>query len=884
MNLQGWQSVQEVFFRAVDLSAGMSETERRSAILSLCEGDEELCTEVLAMVEEDRRENPLLDAGLKGAAGAVLDFGALPTLVEKQIGPYKLVRLLGEGGMGVVYLADRTDIGGQVAIKLLRDAWLSPMRRRRFLLEELTLARLNHPSIARIYDAGTLEDGTPWFVMEFAEGVPLTLYREKFGGTLRDVLRLFERVCAAVEFAHSHAIIHRDLKPSNIIVDENGAVKLLDFGIAKHLNETERNRESTMTGLRLLTLMYAAPEQLSGGVAGLYTDVYALGVVLYELIAERLPYRVQAGDETDAVERWASEKPSAVVRRERPATCNQLSRNEWTDLDLIVLKAMERDSARRYSSADSLLRDVTALLRGTPIEARRSDWAYIASKFVHRNKRLLMTAAAALTAIAASIGIYTMRLERARDAAQRQAARAERMEQFTENLFQGGDAAAGPAADLSVVALLERGRTEAAGLAGDPEAQADIEATLGGIYQKLGRLDAADPLLNAALARERQVLGPGDPKTARSLAAVSLLRKDQGRVAEAEDMAWQALATARSARSATPQDVADALLALGTILEVRGKYPQAQGSLEEALRLAGTGDASKRAHILVELANVQFYQGHYDVSRSLNEQALALNRRLYGEEHPAVADGLNNLGAIAMNRGDYPAAEGYYREAVAISEKWYGADHPETAANLTALAQVMTSEKRFDEATAMLQRALAIQQHQPGPVRATVGTTLNQLGVVAFQQDRYDEAKHYFLLAMDTWRKLYGDQHPFIANAVSNLGSICLAQKDYTCAEQKFREAVQRFDAISPQSFSAAVAQVKLGRTLLRAGRFVEAEAQTQPGYYYLKAHVMPDDNYLRAAEKDLTAIHEGMGKAATPAPEHPPRPATSKKPSVSSQ
>ena len=181
----------------------------------------------------------------------------------------------------MVYLADRTDIGGQVAIKLLRDAWLSPMRRRRFLLEELTLAQLNHPSIARIYDAGTLEDGTPWFVMEFAEGVPLTLYREKFGGTLRDVLRLFERVCAAVEFAHSHAIIHRDLKPSNILVNENGAVKLLDFGIAKHLNETERNRESTMTGLRLLTLMYAAPEQLSGGVAGLYTDVYALGVVLY---------------------------------------------------------------------------------------------------------------------------------------------------------------------------------------------------------------------------------------------------------------------------------------------------------------------------------------------------------------------------------------------------------------------------------------------------------------------------------------------------------------------------------------------------------------------------------------------------------------------------
>jgi len=866
MNLQSWQSVQDMFFRAVGLPGEMSEVERGAAILAMCGGDAELSAEVMAMVEEDRRQNPLLDAGLEGAAGAVLDFGALPALVEKQIGPYRILRLLGEGGMGVVYLADRTDIGGQVAIKLLRDAWLSPMRRRRFLIEELTLAKLNHPSIARIYDAGTLEDGTPWFVMEFAEGVPLTQYREKFGGSFRLELEAFERVCAAVAFAHIHAIVHRDLKPSNILVNSGGEVKLLDFGIAKRLNEGERNRDATMTGLRLLTLMYAAPEQLSGGSVGLYTDVYALGVLLYELTAGRLPHRTHAGDAEEAVERWASEKPSAVVRRERPTLRGELGRNEWTDLDLIVLKAMEPDGARRYGNADALLRDVKALLEGKPIEARRADWVYMFSKFMHRNKRLLVTAAGALVAIATTIGIYTWRLARARDAAVRQAERAERIQQFTENLFEGGDASAGPAADLNVLALLERGRNEAAGLQADPEAQAEMQETLGGIYHKLGRLDVAEPLLNAALERERQLLGPGDPKTAKSLAMLSLLRKDQGRLKEAEDLARQALAAERSARGATAQDVADALLALGTILEVKGKYSEAEEQLDEALRLDNrASDDPKQTQILTELANVQFYEGHYDASWDLNEKALALNRRLYGEQHPAVAGGLNNLGAIAMNRGDNPAAEADYRQAVAICERWYGADHPEVAANLTALAQVLTNEKRFDEATAMLRRALEIQQRQPGPVRATVGTTLNQLGVVAFQQDQYDEARGYFTRAMETWRTLYGDHHPFIANALSNLGSICLAQKDYACAERQFREAVRRFDAIAPESISAAIARVKLGRTLLREKRLTDAEAQSQAAYDYLKVHVVADNNYLVAAQKDLEAIHEGLAKGHGP-------------------
>ena len=260
------------------------------------------------------------------------------------------------------------------------------MRRERFHIEQLTLAQLNHPSIARIYDANTLEDGTPWFVMEYAEGLPLTEHcRQRMqnnASSVRDRLTLIRRVCEAVQYAHGHAIIHRDLKPSNILVNQAGEVKLLDFGIAKHLctEESPAQDHLTVTGLRLMTLPYAAPEQLAGGVVGLYTDVYALGVLLYELLTGNVPQRNLAATGVAAVAddgTQSIEKPSAIIRRELPQTFPQLTRSEWADLDVLVLKALEPDVPRRYSTVDALIRDIDAFQEGLPLEARPAEWSYI---------------------------------------------------------------------------------------------------------------------------------------------------------------------------------------------------------------------------------------------------------------------------------------------------------------------------------------------------------------------------------------------------------------------------------------------------------------------------------------------------------------------------
>jgi len=871
MDERGWQQIQDIFARAVDLPPDA----QRAAVEQMYTGDESLNTQVLDnvmdMLAEDRRANPLLDSSLDETARAVLDFGPLPSLVQREIGPYRLLKFLGEGGMGVVYLAERTDIGGKVAIKLLRDAWLSPMRRQRFHIEQLTLAQLNHPGIARIYDSNTLEDGTPWFVMEYADGLPLNEYWSRHGTDVRGCLKLLRRVCEAVQFAHSHAIIHRDLKPSNILVSETGDVKLLDFGIAKQLNTEEGEEHRTVTGLRMMTLAYAAPEQLSGDAVGVYTDVYSLGILLYELLTGRLPQRnleaIAAGAKLEEVE---IERPSAVVRREKPELRAQLTKAEWADLDVLSLKTLQPDPRQRYHTVDALTRDLDALLEGRPLEARPSKIGYTIGKFARRNRRSLAAIAAMLALIAATVVFYTVRLQRARNEALREAARTRAMQQFTESLFDGGDKSAGPAMDLKAVQLLDRGRQQAASLGSDPEMQSDMQETLGGIYQKLGKLDLAEPLLVSALAERRKISGGDNRKVAESLVALGLLRKDQGKLDEAETLVRQGMEMSQRTITASSADAAradslKAMVAMGAVLEVRAKYDQARQILEAALKLQPqNGDATiATAENLTELANVTFYQGQYDLSEKLNNQALEIDQRLLGNENPAVAQEFNNLGAIEMNRGNYPASEAYYRRALAITEAWYGTDHPETAANMTALAQPLTFDNKEAEAQTLLERALEIQKRVNGPVNATVATTQNQLGILAFQGKQLDAAQSYFTQARDTWKQLFGDQYPSVAVAYSNLGSVCLEKKDLPCAEKMYRDAVSRLDASSANSLNDTVAHLKLGRALLREGHFADAEPESLIGYNGLVKQVGPNDRFLIIARKDLAAIYDGLHDAA---------------------
>lgn len=866
MDSAHWSRMQALFHQAAELP----ELARREFLEHACGDDESLATDVLAMLHEDAASghDSLLDRDVAEYAWNLL---APPASTEeipaslREIGHYRIERLLGEGGMGVVYLAQREDLGSRVAIKLLRDGWMSPARRQRFASEQRTLAQLNHASIARIYDADTLAGGTPWFAMEYVEGLPFTTYCRRGALCLADQLALFRAVCEAVDYAHRHAVIHRDLKPSNILVKQDGTVRLLDFGIAKQLDDAGESGDQTLTGLRVMTPAYSAPEQFRGEPPSFQTDVYSLGVILYELLAGRAPFDTvgrSSGELEHMVLAEEPPHPSAVVRgMESTPGQPPISEVEWADLDVLCMTAMHKDLARRYRSTEALIRDLDHFLHAEPLESRPDTFAYRTGKFMRRNAKVVVASAAITALVIGMAVVFTVRLASARNAALEQAARTQRIQQFMLNLFDGGDPAAGPSEDLRVTAVIDRGVQAAESLSAEPAVQAELYGTLGGVYRNLGKLDQADTLLQRALD-QNQKLGAAKLDTAKSLVALGILRMDQAKLDDAERLVRQGLDVLK--RDLPPRDpaVIRATVALGKVLEARGSYTQAIGVMQESVGLQEKiGSLTPEfADSLAELANNHFYAGHYDISDSLNQRVLEMYRRIYGETHPKVAEVLINLGASQLDRGHYPEAERYDRQALAIQEKYYGPDHPETASSLTLVGRAVYYQKRYDEAETVLRRALAIQEHVHGPVHPAVASALNELGNIASVRDQYAEAEAAFTRMADIYRAVYHDHHYLIGIAQSNLATVYTNEKQYARAEALYREAIRRFtEAQSAEHTNTAIARIKLGRVLLREDRYREAEVETLAGYQILGKQASPSVSWMKNARKDLAEIYTAL-------------------------
>lgn len=861
MDSARWQQIQNVFHDA----AGLPQREQHAFLKGACGSDQDLKSQVQAMLDQDAGADSLLDRNLADLAHKTLD-ASLP-LASKEFGPYRILRLLGEGGMGVVYLAERKDLGTLVAIKVLRDAWLSPSRRERFASEQRTLAQLSHPSIARLYDAATLDDGTPYFVMEYVEGIPLTQYCREKECSIEERLQLFLSVCEAVQHAHGNAVIHRDLKPSNILVKNDVTIRLLDFGIAKQIESLDLQVEQTMTGLRLMTPAYAAPEQVRGERIGIRTDVYSLGVILYELLTGELPFdlsNLTPAEAASIIAEHEPARPSVAVRRKTLSNTNavSLSKTAWADLDVLCLTAMHKDPQRRYASAEALIRDINHYLNGEPLEAQPDTLQYRAAKFVRRNRSAVATAGFVFAVIIGMATFFTIRLARARDAAMAEAARTQRIQEFMTNLFQGGDEAAGPSDSLRVVTIVDRGVQQAKSLNRDPQIQADLYLNLGRIYDKLGKFDQADTLLRSALEEHKTLFGADSPEVAESLAALALLRADQGHLEEAEQLSRQALEMDRRHLREDHPAVAKALLAYGRALGERGSYGTAIPVLNEAVRIESRPDVvpAEFADALSALAAVHYSAGHYDVSNTLYRRLLDIHRKLYGDRHPLVAEDIENLGSIQQDLGYYEEAEKLNRQALEIAESFYGRDNPTTAIDMTTLGRALSYEKKYDEAVDVLQQALEIQERVLAPNHPSVADTLNELANVAYMRDQFDEAEAYYHRVVDIYRTVYGDHHYYVAVALSNLGSVYMDRKDYVHAEQNFREVIRRFtEALGPENVNTGEARLKLGRTLLRETRYKDAQPETLAAYQILIKQTSPATSYIRAARKDLAAEYDAL-------------------------
>src|SRR2546426_675313 len=859
MNAARWEQIQALFHAVADLP----DPAQRASLEAQCAEDPALMTEVLTLLGEDARGDSLLDRDAAHVAAEVLDEGIPPALLDQTFGPYRLKQALGQGGMGVVYLAEREDLGSVAAIKILRDAWLSPDRRERFASEQRTLAQLNHPAIARLYDADPLRDGTPWFVMEYVEGLHLTKFCEEHASSIPERLRLFRAVCEAVEHAHRHLIVHRDLKPSNILVKPDGSVKLLDFGIAKQLDSLEGPVDRTRTGLRLMTPAYAAPEQILGDPVGIHTDIYTLGVVLYELLTGRLPFDLSnrtPGEAETAIIKQGRERPSAAAKEK------SISRRAWADLDVLCLTAMHIEPQRRYRTVEALIRDIDHYLTGEPLEARPDTFGYRLGKYVRRNWRPVSAATASFIVVVGLVVFYTVRLATARNAAVAEAARTQRIQHFMLNLFQGGEEAVGPADSLRVVTLVDRGVRDAQSLDGEPAVQAELYETLGSIYQKLGKLDRADSLLRAALDQRRSLFGSDDAEVAKSLVALGRLRVDQADYKEAERLIREGLEMSQRQLGPGHPAIANATLALGQVLEESGRDDEGIKVLEQAVRLRGAAGGpppSELAARLRELANTHYYAGHLAVADSLDRLVLAMTRRLNGERHPLVAEGLINLGAVQQEWGHYQEAERYYRQALDIMQAFYGPNHYKTAAGLTVLGRALRFEPQGnDEAARLFEQALVIRERVFGKVHPQVASTLNEMGGVALARNRFAEAEVLARRVLAIYRTVYGGKHAFTGVGVSNLASVYVAQQQYARAEPLYREAVGIFtESQGAEQLNPGIARIKLGRTLLGPGRCAEAVRETLAGYQILTKQTDPGVSWLVHAREDLVAAYDSLGQ-----------------------
>jgi eukaryotic-like serine/threonine-protein kinase len=786
MDPERWERIQSIFHDVVD----RPESERAELLKAACGIDDGLMADVTALLQEDARNASVLDRDLACIAHHVLD-ARLQSLPFEEFGPYRIKGVLGEGGMGVVYLAEREDLGSLVAIKILRDAWLSPARVARFDREQKTLANLNHPSIARLYDADCLANGTPWFVMEFVDGAPLTDYCRRRESSIEERLRLFRFVCEAVQYAHSQAIIHRDLKPSNILVRSDGTVKLLDFGIAKHLESLDAPADATRTALRLMTPAYAAPEQLQGRPAGTRSDVYSLGVILYELLAGRIPFDLSKKTPAEAelaIMHREPEKPSVVAAKHAE---NGAGTAAWKDLDVICLTAMHKDPERRYRSVEALIRDIDHYFRTDPLEARADSLQYRAGKFISRNRIGVAFAGGLLLLLvgfAVMQAVQVRRVTRERD-------RAARITDFMKNMFKVSDPSEARGNSVTAREMLDKASKQIdTGLAKDPETQAQLMDVMGDVYQSLGLYSRAQPLLERAVDVQRRIVGLRNPETLQSMDDLAWLLLEEGHFTEAEKLYRQTVDMDRQVLGPDDPETLIAMRHLAGTLQLEGRYAEAERMDREVLdrqrRVLGP-EHPETLRTVNNLAAALMVEQRNAEAETLLRGVLDIRRRVLGPEHPDTLGTIGNLAGTLEQEGRYSEAGKLYRELLDIDRRVLGPEHPATLRDIGNLAVTLHDEGRYAEAEKLNREELNIERRVLGPEHAATLATISHLAGNLEKEGRYAEAERLQRESLDTERRVLGPNNPETAESVYNLGALAAVQGRRDQALSLLREAVE---------------------------------------------------------------------------------------------
>jgi serine/threonine-protein kinase len=838
-----WGQAFQIFERAVAESP-----ENLQAFLDeACHDDPILRRTVEELLAADRETDSFLDRPVLGPTSredpeqdskslGEPDPAGPPNARGARIGPYRVLRRIGKGGMSLVYLAVRADDAFQrrVVLKLLRPGMESQAIQQRMRTERQILASLDHPYIAHLYDGGTTDAGLPYFVLEFVEGVPLDVFCEQNRLTVDERLTLFRKVCSAVHYAHQNLVVHRDLKPSNILVTAEGDPRLLDFGIAKLLNpELQAGElEPTATWHQILTPNYASPEQVRGKLITTASDVYSLGVLLYKILTGHLPHRLTGLSPqeietvlteseplppshavTRPVEEEVAAAPGETAKALRPdGPYPEESRRAWVrklagDLDAIALKALRSTPQRRYSSVEHMSADIERFQLGLAVEARAGSWRYHLGKFVRRNRRAVAAAtvvALVLASFAVAMALQASRVLFERDQARQERDKKAQVLSLILEIFELSNPYVLPGNELTVREALERSLPILEdGLREQPEVRAELLHTAGSILGVLGLHEVAREPLEEALAIRQQLYGDDHPDVAASLSALAAAYKELGELDRAEELARRAVTASRSLVGTGPDQGSEALLGslneLVSVLCYRNEYGAAEESAQQALAMTRglpSGNV-RRTAALEHLARIRSAEGNYREAARLNGEALARRRARYGEDHPGQISVLNNLGLNLRRLGDLESAERHYLRALELLQANFGAEHldPYLLNNLASIRLAREDHSGAEEAFRQAREAVL----SINPDHWMVFHFEVRLALVQIRQGQAAQAEAALRTLLDLWRPRLGD-HWRIADARSILGESLSAQGRCAEAEPLMTESFEKILQAAKQS------------------------------------------------------------------------------------
>ncbi|TVR14975.1 MAG: serine/threonine protein kinase [Balneolaceae bacterium] len=734
--------------------------------------------------------------------------------ISGTVNNYRLIKKIGRGGMGSVYLAERSDdaFQSQAAVKILRRGLDTDDILQRFDSERQILAQLNHPNITHLIDGGVTCDGRPYFIMEYVEGKPIDMFCDEHKLTIEERLHLFFQICKALSYAHQNLVIHRDLKPGNIYVTNDGFVKLLDFGIAKLLDDNLHHaRTLDNSGFRLMTPDFASPEQVSGKPMNTASDIYQLGLVLYRLLSGCKAYSFKNKTITQTEHVILNEqaiKPSYKLQKVETARLNEISVKRSTspkkliqslkgDLDTIITNALQKDSSQRYQSVVEFKEDIERHLKGLPIRARKQNYTYRSVKFLKRNQLPVATVTIFVAMLISFFIFYNITITEQRNEAQSEALKAAQITSFLVDLFEANDPTQSQGENLTAWRLLQQGEERIKLLEGQPDVQAQMFEVTGQIYRKLGQFERSEELLSNALYIRKDLFGEDHAETISVYNELGLLYSDLGNFEKADSLLRSSLALQAA------------------------KY---------------TPDLSKLAETQFNLAYILRRIGNYDEAEVLYRESLEVRNRIYGLKHESTVASMSSLGVTLLNKGLYSESEHIFREVLELRKELLGTIHPDLAMSMNNLGATLLTIGKFKEAEQLFSESLEMRKLLLGDMHPKVALTMNNLGIALMEQGQYDEAYENISTAHNVRSSVLGVDNVNTAISKFTLGEIYLHTGRIDHAHSILKDAYDVFyNRLSESHSFTARTKMALGLSILHKGDSDRAEDFIRTGFAHLQ-------------------------------------------------